>query len=65
MGYYLTVLCHSGADLAALVREASVAALKEFMMTSSSGKVGSLEVNNQHFQTALQKIKPSVSDKVR
>ena len=52
-----------GADLAALAREAAVAALREFMATvhpfGESPAVGS-----QHFDVAFQKVRPSVSDKV-
>ena len=52
----------SGADLAALVREASVSALREFMtVTPSSGRI---EVHTKHFESAFTKVKPSVSAKV-
>ena len=53
----------SGADLAALAREAAVAALREFMATTHpSGE--SPAVGSQHFDVAFHKVKPSVSDKV-
>ncbi|XP_066155268.1 nuclear valosin-containing protein-like [Euwallacea fornicatus] len=52
---------YTGADLAALVREASVLALKEFMMTGDSSK--SLTVSSRHFIAAAGKIRPSVPEK--
>lgn len=56
----------SGADLAALVNEACVAALQEkcmsFNSTSSGGeRLEPLLVYNRHFETALSQISPSVS----
>lgn len=51
---------YTGADLAALVREASMAALKVIIANPSS-KV--IEVNMDHFNTAFSKVKPSVSQK--
>lgn len=48
----------SGADLAGLVREACVVALKEAIQ---SGKEGSTVVERAHFQAALFSVKPSVS----
>ena len=59
----------SGADLAALVREATIAALKAAQRQRWSGgptavvagEVLSVEVEWQHFDIALDKVKPSVS----
>lgn len=54
---------YTGADLAALVRETGVIALKEFIMSESSDQQ-SLLVTGDHFKKALTKIRPSVSEKV-
>ncbi|XP_020709562.2 nuclear valosin-containing protein-like isoform X2 [Athalia rosae] len=53
--------CHgySGADLAALVREAGLEALKELI----SGYQGPIEVATRHVAAALEKIRPSVQEK--
>ena len=59
----------SGADLAALVREATIAALKAVQRQRwaagpaavVAGEVLSVEVDWQHFDTALDKVRPSVS----
>lgn len=55
----------SGADLAALVNEASVAALQEkcttSVSTSGGKKLEPLLVHNRHFELALSQISPSVS----
>lgn len=53
---------YTGADLAALVREASVLALKEFMLAGDSSKP--LQVSSRHFVAAANKIRPSVPEKV-
>lgn len=53
---------YTGADLAALVREASVLALKEFMLAGDSSKP--LQVSSRHFVAAADKIRPSVPEKV-
>lgn len=52
---------YSGADLAALVREAGLEALKELI----SGYQGSIEVSMRHVGSALAKIRPSVQEKVK
>ncbi|XP_063429904.1 nuclear valosin-containing protein-like [Mytilus trossulus] len=52
--------CFTGADLAALVREASMSALK--VMISSQG-TSTIEVNKEHFNTAFTRVRPSVSQK--
>ena len=64
-----------GADLAALVREASMAALRECINVRSTSHVtvdnnlplmqSPVGVGVRHFATAFQKVKPSVSKKVR
>jgi len=53
----------SGADLAALVREASVQILKEFMNLSKNLQDGArtLELRMEHFERAFAKLRPSVS----
>ncbi|XP_063902517.1 uncharacterized protein LOC135122244 [Zophobas morio] len=48
----------SGADLAALVREASITALKESIQNNSE-----VLITNHHFEVAFQKVFPSVSEK--
>lgn len=55
--------CHNytGADLAALVREAAVQSLKEHLKRPNAG--GSLAVSAEHFEMALSKIRPSISEK--
>ena len=75
-------LSYSGADLAALVREASVNSLRECMKISTDNSAmvwetpvtencnadeqsGHVGVGMRHFDLALQKIKPSVSQKAR
>ncbi len=68
MGEFYPVLsCFSGADLAALVREASVQTLKEFMKSRNDENSTQLEiqVTLQHFEQALLKVRPSVSKEVQ
>ncbi|KAM8860325.1 nuclear valosin-containing protein-like isoform 2-T3 [Spinachia spinachia] len=66
--------CFSGADLTALVREASVNALRGYLKsqppkaastghTFSSGSVADIRVSKQNFDDALKKVRPSVSKK--
>ena len=64
---YPVLSCFSGADLAALVREASVQTLKEFMKSRSDENSTQLEiqVTLQHFEQALLKVRPSVSKEVK
>ena len=65
---------YTGADLAALVREASVSAFRELVLqpnldantdsdVTPKGAVD-LKVSKRHFEAAYAKIKPSVSKKV-
>lgn len=51
----------SGADLAALVREASVLALRDILKGSAS----EVQVTPLHFEKAFGKVRPSVSDTER
>lgn len=55
---------YSGADLAALVREAGVQALREFI-TAGDSQTGPLSVALAHFNSAADKIRPSVTEKDR
>ncbi|XP_034537246.1 nuclear valosin-containing protein-like [Notolabrus celidotus] len=66
--------CFTGADLTALVREASVNALRAYMKsqnssascsghTFSSGPVIEIRVSKQNFEDAFKKVRPSVSKK--
>ncbi|XP_074501563.1 nuclear valosin-containing protein-like isoform X2 [Sebastes fasciatus] len=69
--------CFSGADLTALVREASVNALRAYLQsqpppasshghtghTSSSGSVADIRVSKHNFDDAFKKVRPSVSKK--
>ena len=56
----------SGADLAALVREASVLALREKLKQHRGGVEATaaaglnIQVGSQHFDTAMDKVQPSV-----
>jgi ribosome biogenesis ATPase len=52
---------YTGADLAALVKEAGIVALKEFMLCGDTQKA--LVVNMEHFKRAIAKIRPSVPEK--
>ncbi|KAK7246860.1 hypothetical protein RIF29_41730 [Crotalaria pallida] len=51
----------SGADLSALMNEAAMGALEE-KLTSTEITCGALAINTRHFEAALSKISPSVSD---
>ncbi|OWF46639.1 nuclear valosin-containing protein-like [Mizuhopecten yessoensis] len=53
---------YTGADLAALVREASVCALKTVINSTGDNKP-SLVVTRQHFELAFTRVQPSVSMK--
>lgn len=65
--------CFTGADLTALVREASVNALSSFLKSHSSSlpytdgldHVANIKVNKQNFENAFKKVRPSVSKKDR
>ncbi|KAM9394903.1 nuclear valosin-containing protein-like isoform 1-T3 [Salvelinus alpinus] len=63
--------CFTGADLSALVREASVNALRAYLLTQpnpsytghsySNGPVADIRVSKQNFEDAFKKVRPSVS----
>lgn len=53
--------CFTGADLSALVREASVAALRQQLAAPQPASCSELRVARQHFETAFEKVRPSVS----
>lgn len=56
--------CYTGADLSALVREASLCALRQEIMGQKSGiGTGELKVSHKHFEEAFRKVKPSISVK--
>lgn len=66
--------CFTGADLTALVREASINALRAYLKsqhspasfsghTYCSGSVTDMRVNKQNFDDAFKKVRPSVSKK--
>ncbi|KAM4861318.1 nuclear valosin-containing protein-like [Thomomys bottae] len=56
--------CYSGADLSALVREASLCALRQEMARQKSGNgKGELKIDHMHFEEAFKKVKPSISVK--
>nr|XP_020735133.1 nuclear valosin-containing protein-like isoform X1 [Odocoileus virginianus texanus] len=58
--------CYTGADLSALVREASICALKQEMARQKSGsEKGELKVNQKHFEEAFKKVKSSISKEAR
>ncbi|XP_062970631.1 nuclear valosin-containing protein-like isoform X2 [Cynocephalus volans] len=58
--------CYTGADLSALVREASVCALRQEMARQKSGnEKGELKVSHKNFEEAFEKVKPSISKKDR
>lgn len=52
----------TGADLAALVREAGILCLQEYINSTEVDKI--LAIQNKHFDEALTKIRPSVSAEV-
>ncbi|XP_066034282.1 nuclear valosin-containing protein-like isoform X1 [Chamaea fasciata] len=54
--------CYTGADLSALVREASVCALRQEMaLQNSQSKKGEIKISRKHFEEAFRKVKSSVS----
>ncbi|XP_046338379.2 nuclear valosin-containing protein-like isoform X2 [Haliotis rufescens] len=53
----------TGADLAALVREASVTALKDIIKLPASDRPATVSVTAQHFESAFNNVKSSVSKK--
>ncbi|KAL4699983.1 hypothetical protein H8957_000041 [Semnopithecus entellus] len=56
--------CYTGADLSALVREASVCALRQEMARQKSGnEKGELKISHKHFEEAFKKVRSSISKK--
>lgn len=55
---------YSGADLAALVREAGVQSVKDLMARSETDPNAEVTVGLEHFERAFKKIRPSVSPDV-
>ncbi|NXL91326.1 NVL protein, partial [Alectura lathami] len=56
--------CYTGADLSALVREASICALRQEMaLQNSKSKKGEIKISHKHFEEAFRKVKSSVSKK--
>ncbi|XP_061206449.1 nuclear valosin-containing protein-like isoform X5 [Neopsephotus bourkii] len=56
--------CYTGADLSALVREASVCALRQEMaLQNTQSKKGEIKISRKHFEEAFKKVKSSVSKK--
>ncbi|KAM4694936.1 nuclear valosin-containing protein-like [Discoglossus pictus] len=56
--------CFTGADLSALIREASISALRQEMMKKApSTSSGGVKVGQRHFEEAFKKVRPSVSKK--
>ncbi|XP_060101927.1 nuclear valosin-containing protein-like isoform X1 [Heteronotia binoei] len=54
---------YTGADLSALVREASVGALRQEMSLNTMRKTDEIKINKKHFEEAFKKVKSSVSRK--
>jgi SpoVK/Ycf46/Vps4 family AAA+-type ATPase len=52
----------TGADLAALVREAGILCLQEYITSNELNK--KLAIQSKHFDDAMMKIRPSVSAEV-
>ncbi|XP_071595846.1 nuclear valosin-containing protein-like [Heliangelus exortis] len=56
--------CYTGADLSALVREASICALRQEMaLPDTQRKKGKIEISHKHFEEAFRRVKSSVSKK--
>ncbi|NXM70239.1 NVL protein, partial [Serilophus lunatus] len=56
--------CYTGADLSALVREASICALRQEMaLQNTQSKKGEIKISHKHFEEAFKKVKSSVSKK--
>uniref|UniRef100_A0A8C8SID7 Nuclear VCP like n=1 Tax=Pelusios castaneus TaxID=367368 RepID=A0A8C8SID7_9SAUR len=56
--------CYTGADLSALVREASVCALRQEMaIQNGKSKKGEIKISQKHFEEAFKKVKSSISRK--
>ncbi|PKU37669.1 hypothetical protein llap_12024 [Limosa lapponica baueri] len=58
--------CYTGADLSALVREASICALRQEMaLQDTQSKKGQIKISRKHFEGAFRKVKSSVSKKLK
>ncbi|XP_048152083.1 nuclear valosin-containing protein-like isoform X2 [Corvus hawaiiensis] len=56
--------CYTGADLSALVREASLCALRQEMaLQNTQSRKGGIKISRKHFEEAFRKVKSSVSKK--
>ncbi|XP_065445447.1 nuclear valosin-containing protein-like [Chrysemys picta bellii] len=56
--------CYTGADLSALVREASVCALRQEMaLQNGKSKKGEIKISQKYFEEAFKKVKSSISRK--
>ncbi|NWH42625.1 NVL protein, partial [Fregata magnificens] len=56
--------CYTGADLSALVREASICALRQEMaLQNTKCNKGEIKISHKHFEEAFKKVKSSVSKK--
>ena len=61
---FVILFFNRGADLAALVREASICALRTVMKNLCKGGQPVI-VNKSHFEEAFLRVKPSVQAKVK
>ncbi|KAM7172585.1 nuclear valosin-containing protein-like isoform 2-T2 [Macrochelys suwanniensis] len=57
--------CYTGADLSALVREASVCALRQEMALQNGKSKKEIKISRKYFEEAFKKVKSSISRKVR
>ncbi|XP_019372057.1 PREDICTED: nuclear valosin-containing protein-like isoform X2 [Gavialis gangeticus] len=55
--------CYTGADLSALVREASICALRQEMALQKSKSRKEIKIGQKHFEEAFKKVKSSISKK--
>nr|XP_006133479.1 nuclear valosin-containing protein-like [Pelodiscus sinensis] len=56
--------CYTGADLSALVREASICALRQEMaLQNGKSNKGEIRISKNHFEEAFKKVKSSISRK--
>uniref|UniRef100_A0A452I5Q2 Nuclear valosin-containing protein-like n=1 Tax=Gopherus agassizii TaxID=38772 RepID=A0A452I5Q2_9SAUR len=56
--------CYTGADLSALVREASVCTLRQEMaLQNGKSKKGEIKISRKYFEEAFKKVKSSISRK--
>ncbi|XP_025070921.1 nuclear valosin-containing protein-like isoform X2 [Alligator sinensis] len=55
--------CYTGADLSALVREASLCALRREMALQKSKSRKEIKIGQKHFEEAFKKVKSSISKK--